>query len=350
MTATLDFFTGKTVLVTGGTGSLGQAFIRELLTNTQTEKEIVFSRDEWKQSQMRSSDPLFNHEKLRYFLGDVRDKDRLYRAFHGVDVVLHAAALKQVPTAEYNPTECVKTNINGAMNVIDAAVDSTVEHVIALSTDKAVNPVNLYGATKLCSDKLFVAGNVYVGKRKYPRFSVVRYGNVLGSRGSILPQWLKQLREGATELPVTDERMTRFWITLEQAVQFVMKSFQRMSGGEIFIPRIPSMKIVDLADALSPGIKKQICGIRSGEKLHELLVSPDDSRNTFACEDYYVVLPDLSPSQDVVHSRMLPAAVPVQKDFVYSSESNASWLSCDEIRDYVRRYEGQMLPEVLAFG
>src|SRR4051812_43027031 len=231
----------KSILVTGGTGSFGKCFIRKVLTEHCPRKVIVLSRDELKQWEMRQSDPVFDHDKIRYFLGDVRDKDRLMRAFNDVDLVVHAAALKQVPAAEYNPTEFIKTNIHGAMNVIDAAIDRGVEKVIALSTDKAANPINLYGATKLCSDKLFVAANAYVGAKGYPKFSVVRYGNVLGSRGSIVPRWRQLVADGAKTLPVTDPRMTRFWITLDQAAEFVCDNFGRMLGGEIFVPKIPSM-------------------------------------------------------------------------------------------------------------
>jgi len=263
---------GKVVLVTGGTGSFGRRFVKKILTEHKPSKVIIFSRDEWKQWDMRRIDPIFDHENIRYFLGDVRDKDRLMRAFRDVNLVIHAAALKQVPSAEYNPSEFVKTNVDGAMNVIDAAIDRGVEKVIALSTDKAVNPINLYGATKLCSDKLFVAGNIYVGNRTFPKFSVVRYGNVLGSRGSIIPLWKEMISEGKFPLTITDERMTRFWITIDQAAEFVVRSFSTMCGGEVFVPKIPSMRIVDLAEALAPGYPTEICGIREGEKLHELMV------------------------------------------------------------------------------
>lgn len=331
----IDVLQGKTILVTGGTGSFGKTFVKEVLMNHNPEKVIIFSRDEWKQWEMRRSCPYYDHEKLRYFLGDVRDKDRVMRAFRGVDLVVHAAALKQVPTAEYNPSEYVKTNIEGAMNVIDAAIDCGVDKVIALSTDKAVNPVNLYGATKLCSDKLFVAGNVYVGKGRKTRFSVVRYGNVLGSRGSIIPRWKQMLKEGATSLPITHLDMTRFWITLRQAVDFVINSFRCMVGGEIFVPRIPSMKIVDLADAVAPGISKSVCGIRPGEKLHELLVSKDDASSTYEADDYYVILSKVFKNTESAPKDYIcyPPRSAVPSDFEFSSDKNEQWLTKDDIRE-----------------
>lgn len=315
---------GKTVLVTGGTGSFGKAFIHQALTEHKPSKVIVFSRDELKQWEMRQADPIFDHDNLRYFLGDVRDKDRLYRAFNGVDIVVHAAALKQVPAAEYNPTEFIKTNIHGAMNIIDAAVDCGVKKVMALSTDKACNPVNLYGATKLCSDKLFVAGNAYVGATGYPQFSVVRYGNVLNSRGSIIPRWRAMVAAGAEFLPVTDERMTRFWITLPQAVQFVINNLSRMLGGEIFVPRIPSMRITDLASAIAPNLPIKVVGIRPGEKLHEVMVGSDDARNTRAFDDRYVIAP---PSGSQLPERLQVAGgLTVPDGFAYTSDSNDRWL------------------------
>lgn len=318
---------GKVILITGGTGSFGRAFAKRLLTEWDPAKVIIFSRDEWKQWEMRQSDPVFNHPKIRFFLGDVRDKERLKRAFRDVDLVLHAAAIKQVPVAEYNPDEAIKTNVLGAMHVIDAAIEAGVRKVIALSTDKAVNPVSLYGATKLCADKLFVAGNALVGARGHPEFSVVRYGNVLGSRGSIIPLWQKLLREGASKLPVTDPQMTRFWITLAQAVDFVVSAFGSMRGGEIYVPKIPSMRIADLAAALAPSISLDICGIREGEKLHEILVSSDDARRTYAFDNHYVILP--SVIQRHAGGRPVPAG------FTYSSETNQEWLSVEQLRDLV---------------
>jgi UDP-N-acetylglucosamine 4,6-dehydratase len=282
---------GQRVLITGGTGSFGRAFAKKVLQEDLVSAVVILSRDEWKQWEMKSSDPLFSSPKIRFFLGDIRDKERLKRAFQDVDLLVHAAALKQVPAAEYNPTEFVKTNVQGTMNVIDAALDCGVKKVIALSTDKAVNPINLYGASKLCADKLTVAGNAYVGKRGYPLFSVVRYGNVLGSRGSIIPYWQTLIKEGAKELPLTDLRMTRFWITIDQAVDFVLRSFEKMRGGEIFVPKVPSMKLVDLADAMAPSINKKIIGIREGEKLHELLISQEDASHTVEYDDHYVIAP-----------------------------------------------------------
>ena len=291
----MDVFRNKTVLITGGTGSFGKACVRHLLEKDECAKVIVFSRDEWKQWEMRQSDSIFDHPKIRYFLGDVRDATRLRRAFHDVNYVIHAAALKQVPAAEYNPSEFVKTNVLGAMNIIDASVDSSVEKVIALSTDKAVNPVNLYGATKLCSDKLLLAGNAYVGKKGTPTFSVVRYGNVLGSRGSLLPYWNSLIQKGTKSLPITDIRMTRFWITIDDAVQFVLRSIERAVGGEIFIPKAPSVEIVALAKAFAktfaPGLAHHITGIRPGEKIHEVLLSEDDARQAYELSDCFVSIP-----------------------------------------------------------
>lgn len=324
----------KVVLVTGGTGSFGKAFIKKALTQHNPRKVIVFSRDELKQWEMRQSDPVFDHDKIRYFLGDVRDKERLMRAFRDVDVVVHAAALKQVPAAEYNPTEFVKTNIHGAMNIVDAAIERGVERVIALSTDKAANPINLYGATKLVSDKLFVAGNAYVGAKGMPKLSVVRYGNVLGSRGSIVPKWKRMVLEGATELGVTDERMTRFWITIEHATQFVIDNFGRMLGGEIFVPKIPSMKVVDLVQAIAPGIKMKITGIRPGEKLHELMIGEDDARHTIEFADCYAIAPQavMSSSMASVERLLGIGGKHVADGFEFRSDTNDLWLSSDELR------------------
>ncbi len=324
----------KVILVTGGTGSFGKEFIRKALTQHRPQKVIVLSRDELKQWEMRQSDPVFDHANIRYFLGDVRDKDRLQRAFRGVDLVVHAAALKQVPAAEYNPTEFIKTNVHGAMHVIDAAIDQGVEKVIALSTDKAANPINLYGATKLCSDKLFVAANAYVGAKGMPKFSVVRYGNVLGSRGSIVPKWKKMVADGATEVPVTDPRMTRFWITLEQAAQFVVDNFGRMLGGEIFVPKIPSMKITDLVEAIAPGVGMKVTGIRPGEKLHELMIGEDDARHAVEFPDYHAIAPQaVFNSAMASYERLLAlggASLPAE--FSYTSDNNDRWLDVPALR------------------
>ena len=278
----------KNILITGGTGSFGKKAVEIILKKFNPAKLIIFSRDELKQFEMAQQLPDTKYKCMRYFLGDVRDKERLHRAFHDVDVVIHAAALKQVPAAEYNPTEAIKTNIYGAQNVVNVAADRGVRKIIALSTDKAANPINLYGATKLCSDKLFIAANAFVSGNE-SCFSVVRYGNVLGSRGSVIPFFLKRKNQGV--LPITDPKMTRFWITLEQAVEFVLKSLETMVGGELFVPKIPSMKIVDLAKAICPDCKTEIVGIRPGEKLHEVMVPKDDAYNTVEFEDYFVIKP-----------------------------------------------------------
>lgn len=332
-----SIFTDQTILITGGTGSFGRALARHLLQENSCRKVIIFSRDEWKQWEMRRSDPIFDHPKIRYFLGDVRDASRLMRAFHEVNYIVHAAALKQVPAAEYNPSEFIKTNITGAMNVIDAAIDCGVKKVIALSTDKAVNPINLYGATKLCSDKLFVAGNAYVGARGYPKFAVVRYGNVAGSRGSIIPFWQKLIDQGIQSLPITDERMTRFWITLDQAVQFVCDCFKSMEGGEIFVPKIPSVKIMDIAEAMAPHLPKEFCGIRPGEKLNELMISADDARHTVEYERYYVILPELARDEPIYGQhpicRVKGQAVPA--GFVYASHTNTEWLNIEDLQQFL---------------
>lgn len=332
------YFRDKTILITGGTGSFGTACAQYLLENDIANKVIIFSRDEWKQWQMQQSDPIFSSSKVRYFLGDVRDKERLERAFCDVQIVIHAAALKQVPAAEYNPSEFIKTNVNGAMNIIDAAIDAGVEKVMGLSTDKAVNPVNLYGATKLCSDKLLVSGNAYVGKRGQPTFSVVRYGNVLGSRGSLLPHWQSILAQGKKNLPITDVRMTRFWITLTDAVKFVLECIEESVGGEIFIPKSPSVKIVDLAKAIAPDATHDICGIRPGEKLHELLVSQDDARQTFESQNRFTVTP-LATSKAFSHYLELEKQGKVKKtadDFILSSNKNPLFTdSLDTIRQFI---------------
>lgn len=313
----------KSVLVTGGTGSFGKKFIRKIL-ETNVKKVIVFSRDELKQYEMAQE---FTDKRLRYFIGDVRDKERLLRAFDGVDIVIHAAAMKHVEACEYNPFEAVKTNIYGAQNIIEAAIDRSVDRVIALSTDKAAAPINLYGATKLASDKLFIAANSYVGEKR-TKFSVVRYGNVVGSRGSVVPFFDKKKETGV--LPVTDERMTRFWITLDKGVRFVLDSLERMYGGEIFVPKIPSMSIIDLAKAIGPDCEIDIVGIRPGEKLHEVMITEDDARHTVEYEDYYVIAPEFKWWQ----SNILNGQA-VSEGFVYSSERNDIWLSIEELEEVI---------------
>jgi UDP-N-acetylglucosamine 4,6-dehydratase/5-epimerase len=317
---------GKVILVTGGTGSFGRKFVELTLKNYSPKKIIVFSRDEFKQHQMATGG--FDHECMRYFIGDVRDKDRLCRALDGVDYVVHAAALKQIPACEYNPIEAVKTNVLGAANLIDAAIERNVKKVLAISTDKAVAPVNLYGATKLCSDKLFVAGNSYSGVH-LTRFSVVRYGNVIGSRGSVIPLFMKMAASGA--LPVTDARMTRFWLTLDQGVSFVLRSLERMEGGEIFVPKIPSMKILDLVEALAPGCATNIVGIRPGEKLHEVLIPGDDARCAVEHEDSFVILSGIK--KGLVENYLAKnGGTLCEEGFNYSSETNKQWLSPPELR------------------
>lgn len=328
-------FNGKNILITGGTGSFGKKYTKIILEKYKPQKIIIFSRDELKQYEMAQE---FNDKCMRYFIGDVRDEARLKKAMQDVDYVIHAAALKHVPIAEYNPMECIKTNINGAQNVIDAALENGVSRVIALSTDKAANPVNLYGATKLASDKLFVAANNLVGSRDI-KFSVVRYGNVVGSRGSVIPFFQKLISEGAKELPITDEKMTRFFITLEDGVNFVLKNFERMQGGEIFIPKIPSMKIVDMAKAMAPDLKHKIIGIRPGEKLHEIMCPADDSHLTLEFDDHYVIKPTIKFSGYVDYSKNLlgETAVPVSQGFEYNSGNNTLWLSSDELLKMIER-------------
>lgn len=318
-------FNNKAILITGGTGSFGKHCVSTLLANYQPKKIIVYSRDELKQYEMARA---FPQDCMRFFIGDVRDRDRLTLAMRNVDYVIHAAALKHVPIAEYNPMECIKTNINGASNVIDAAIACGVEKVIALSTDKAANPINLYGATKLASDKLFVAANNVVGKLK-TRFAVVRYGNVVGSRGSVVPFFQNLVREGATEIPITDPRMTRFWITLQQGVDFVIKSLDRMQGGEIFVPKIPSMRITDLAQALAPGIPTKVIGIRPGEKLHEVMCPKDDYHLTLEFSDFYVITPTIqfAKKMDFTSNALGEKGVSVPEEFEYSSDKNTEWLS-----------------------
>ncbi len=317
---------GKAVLVTGGTGSFGRAFVQRALASTGVRRLIVYSRDELKQYEMAQQ---FEDDRLRFFLGDVRDLDRLRRACQGVDVIVHAAALKQVPAAEYNPFEAIKTNIWGAQNVIEAAIECSVDRVLALSTDKAANPINLYGATKLCSDKLFIAGNAYSGG-KGPRMAVVRYGNVVGSRGSVVPYFLSIRHTG--RLPITDPRMTRFWITLDQGVQFVLDSLDRMHGGELFVPKIPSTDIMTLATAIAPECVTETVGIRPGEKSHELMIGADDARNTRDMGSYYLVQPEF-PWWDAA---CYPAGSPVESGFFYRSDSNPDCLNVDQVRALLR--------------
>ena len=315
----------KTILITGGTGSFGKRFVEKVLQFHNPKRLIVLSRDELKQYEMAQQ---FNDPCLRFFVGDVRDKERLYRAFESVDIIVHAAALKQVPTAEYNPIEVIKTNILGAQNVIEAALNKNVGKVIALSTDKAANPINLYGATKLCSDKLFIASNSYAGKKNI-RFSVVRYGNVVGSRGSVIP-FFYNMRETGT-IPVTDPRMTRFWITLDQGVHFVMDCLQRMHGGEIFIPKLPSMKITDLAKCIAPGCNIKYIGIRPGEKLHEVMIPEDDARHAVEFDDFFIIQPQFPWWK----KENCKEGYPLPDGFRYSSDTNKQWLSMDELRKMV---------------
>ena len=321
---------GKTVLITGGTGSFGNAFVRRVLETQPPQRLVVYSRDELKQYEMEQQ---FRHPALRFFIGDVRDADRLRTAMAGIDVVIHAAALKHVPAAEYNPWECIKTNVVGAQNVIDAALANGVQKVIALSTDKAANPINLYGASKLASDKLFVAANNVTGRHP-TRFSVVRYGNVIGSRGSVVPLFRKLLAAGAKELPITDERMTRFWITLPQGVEFVLRSLQRMYGGETFVPKIPSARMPELAQAVAPGVAQKIVGIRPGEKLHEVMCPRDDAHLTLEFADHYVLRPSISfnAHPDFASNGIGEGGKPVGDGFEYSSGTNPHFLTVEEIR------------------
>lgn len=327
-------FNDKTILITGGTGSFGKQCVQTLLSQYQPKKIIVYSRDELKQFEMAQK---FDSLLMRYFIGDVRDEKRLALAMREVDYVIHAAALKHIPVAEYNPMECIKTNINGADNVINVALEQGVDKVIALSTDKAVNPINLYGATKLAADKLFVAANNLAGDRK-TRFSVVRYGNVLGSRGSVVPFFQKLIQEGATEIPITDPRMTRFWITLNQGIDFVLKNFTRMQGGEIFVPKIPSMKMTDMAEALAPGVPHKIVGIRPGEKLHEVMCPVESSHLTLEFDDHYVIKPTIeySYSTDYTTNALGEQGIPVAPDFVYSSDVNQEWLTATQLLDMIK--------------
>lgn len=325
-------FNGKAILITGGTGSFGKQYSKTILQRYKPKRLIIFSRDELKQFEMAQE---FTDGCMRFFIGDVRDSERLIQAMRGVDYVIHAAALKQVPAAEYNPTECIKTNIHGAENVIKAAIANEVEKVIALSTDKAANPINLYGATKLASDKLFVAANNMVGKH-ITKFAVVRYGNVVGSRGSVVPFFQQLIDNDAESLPITHPEMTRFWITLQQGVDFVLKNFQRMQGGEIFVPKIPSMRIMDLAESMAAGMKTDIIGIRPGEKLHEIMCPVDDSHLTLEFDDHYVIRPSIMfhHQKDYMLNKIGEKGVPVEQGFEYNSGTNPHFLSVEELAHF----------------
>lgn len=326
-------FDSKSVLITGGTGSFGKKYVKTLLERYKPRRLVVYSRDELKQYEMQQT---FNAPCMRYFIGDVRDRARLTQAMNGVDFVIHAAALKQVPAAEYNPMECIKTNVYGAENVIQAALANEVQQVIALSTDKAANPINLYGASKLASDKLFVAANNMAGGHR-TTFSVVRYGNVVGSRGSVVPFFRKLMAQGACEFPITDPRMTRFWITLQQGVDFVLRNFERMRGGEIFVPKIPSVRIADVARAMAPTMAQRTVGIRPGEKLHEVMCPADDSHHTFEFEDHYVIAPTItfvSRNNDFHVDNVGEAGKPVASGFEYNSGTNPHFLDMAEIAEF----------------
>lgn len=324
----------KTILITGGTGSFGKKFLEMILNNYNPHRIIIYSRDEYKQSVMKSEySKKYDMSKVRFFIGDVRDKDRLYRAFEGVDYVIHAAAMKQVPTCEYNPFEAIKTNIHGAQNVIDAAIDRRVKKVVALSTDKAVNPINLYGGTKLVSDKLFIAANAY-SKISGTVFSVVRYGNVAGSRGSIIPIFDNLIKKGEKELPITDTKMTRFWITLEQGVNLVFKALNESMGGETYISKIPSFKITDLAEAMLPGAKIKEIGIREGEKLHEVMVTKDDYRNTYEFDKHYIIYPNFEWWDATRNNKN--GGKPVEEGFEYNSGTNTEWLNVEQLREALK--------------
>ena len=317
----------KTILVTGGTGSFGKAFTKYVLTHYNPKKIIIYSRDEFKQFNMANDFSEYK-DKLRFFIGDVRDYSRLLRAFDGVDYVVHAAAMKQVPACEYNPNEAIKTNIDGATNIIEAALDRGVKKVVALSTDKAVNPVNLYGGTKLVSDKLFIAANAYAGAKE-TCFSIVRYGNVAGSRGSVIPFFKNLIEKGETSLPITDPRMTRFWISLDEGVALVIKALEESKGGETFISKIPSFKITDLAEAMLPGCDKPNVGIREGEKLHEIMITVEDSMHTYEYDKHFIVYPQMVWDEK---KRAIPTGKKVEEGFSYSSGNNTEWLSVEDIR------------------
>jgi UDP-N-acetylglucosamine 4,6-dehydratase/5-epimerase len=326
---------GQSILITGGTGSFGKTFVKKVFELYDPKKVIIYSRDEYKQYLMQKQFKEYE-ERLRFFIGDIRDKSRLYRAFDGVDIVVHAAALKQVPAAEYNPIEAVKTNIYGAENVIDAAIDKKVKKVIALSTDKSVNPINLYGATKLVSDKLFVAGNSYVGAQN-THFSVVRYGNVSGSRGSIIPLFKSLIDAKENILPITDFQMTRFWITLDEAVSMVFNAINSSNGGELYVYKCPSFKVTDLAKAMSPNCEFKKIGIRPGEKIHEVMITEDDSRNTYEYRDYYIIYPDWGGWGKVI--KIIPNGRKVEKMFRYSSNTNKNWLPIEELKKLLDKIE-----------
>jgi UDP-N-acetylglucosamine 4,6-dehydratase/5-epimerase len=339
-------FDGKSILITGGTGSFGKQYITTLLSRYKPSRIVVYSRDELKQYEMAQK---FNAPQMRYFIGDVRDLARLQQAMRGVDIVIHAAALKHVPVAEYNPMECIKTNVYGAQNVVTAALENEVPQVIALSTDKAANPVNLYGATKLCSDKLFIAANNLAGGHP-TRFAVVRYGNVLGSRGSVVPFFAKLIEEGADELPITDVAMTRFWITLQHGVDFVLKNFQRMHGGELFVPKIPSMRILDLLRSMGDHLTYREIGIRPGEKLHEVMCPADDAHLTLEFEDHFVIRPSIrfvDKDYDFRVNRLGEEGRDVPRGFVYSSNENPHFLTVSELREMNERVLGLKPKRVL---
>ncbi len=323
---------GKAILITGGTGSFGKKFTETVLRNyPEIQRIVIYSRDEYKQFQMSNMPAFVGNQKLRYFIGDVRDEQRLHRAFDGVDIVVHAAALKQVPACEYNPFEAVKTNVIGAENVINAAINKKIKKVVALSTDKACSPINLYGATKLCSDKLFIAGNAYAGSKE-TRFSVVRYGNVAGSRGSVIPYFKKLIAENAASLPITDARMTRFWLILEEAVAMVLHALEVMHGGELFVKKIPSMKITDLAKAMAPDLAIEEVGIRPGEKIHEVMISEEDSMNTLDFGKYYVIGPSMAWWK-TAGCRAGGHRVP--EGFEYHSGNNSDWLTIEQMRELI---------------
>lgn len=324
----------KTILITGGTGSFGKKFTKTILKEYNPKKIIIYSRDEYKQFLMQSQFKDYS-KKLRFFIGDVRDEKRLYRAFDGVDVVIHAAALKQVPAAEYNPIEAIKTNIHGAENIINASIDKGVKKVIALSTDKAVNPINLYGATKLVSDKLFISGNAYVGD-KDTSFSVVRYGNVSGSRGSVIPFFKSLIDQGQKNIPITDFRMTRFWITLDDAVDLVIKAIEEAKGGELYVRKCPSFKVTDLAKAMKKDCEFEDVGIRPGEKLHEVMITEEDSRTTYEYDDHYIIYPDFDWWENVNNK---PGGKLVEDLYRYSSDNNKEWLSIEEMRDMLEKID-----------
>ena len=334
MAGSTNIIDGKTILITGGTGSFGKCFTKYVLTHYNPKKIIIYSRDEFKQWMMENEFAEYK-EKIRFFIGDVRDEQRLERAFQSVDYVIHAAALKQVPACEYNPNEAIKTNIDGAMNIIEAALNTNVSKVVALSTDKAVNPVNLYGGTKLVSDKLFIAANAYAGNKDIS-FSIVRYGNVAGSRGSVIPFFDKIIKNGGTELPITDYRMTRFWISLTQGVELVIKALEEAKGGETFISKIPSFKITDLAQAMLPGCEMPEVGIRPGEKLHEIMVTVEDSFTTYEYDKHFIVYPQTKFNERQMFE---PTGKLVPEGFSYSSGNNTEWLSVEQIKELLKEVD-----------